>query len=48
MMDVMIVIINVFNIVLIVEKIYAMNVIQQVGLMITTLNYAFLFVEMEK
>lgn len=48
LMDAMNVVINVFNIVLIAEKIYVMNVIQLVGLMITKLNYVFLFVEMEK
>lgn len=48
MMDAMNVIINVFNIVLIVGRIYATNVIQLVGLLRIKLNNAYLFVEMER
>lgn len=48
MMDAMIVIINVFNIVLIVERMYATNVIQLGGLMRIKLINAFLYVGMER
>lgn len=48
MMDAMNAIINVFNFVLIVGRIYATNVIQLVGLLRIKLNNAYLFVEMER
>lgn len=48
MMDALIVIINVFNIVLIAEKMYVMNAIHLDGLMMIKLWSVSLFVEMEK